>query len=130
MSLIYVCGSGPSGKDCKKAHVVTKKKLKVDYEHIVLPRANWITQQTKHKAIAWPFYPRQQYWEDYYAKFKPRKYKPSNGLQAVFVAIDLYDADELCLLGFDNVLNGAKPTQHDWQAELKCIESLVRIVGQ
>ena len=127
MSLIYVAGSGPSSKGHNKAHVVTKKKVGWDYEHIVLPRANWITERTQDKAISWPQYPRREHWEDYYSQYGRIKYKPSNGLQAVFVAIDIYKPDEICLIGFDNILTSARPTQHDWPEELRCIESLVRI---
>lgn len=80
-----------------------------------------------HDAIAWNYYSEAGRWNEYYAGFKPAKYKPSNGLQAVFVAIDKYDPDEIRLIGFDWIMGGAKPTQHDWRAERRCIESLVRI---
>jgi hypothetical protein len=125
MSLIYVAGSGPSGKGHRFAHVVTKKKAHWDFEHIVLPRSNWITVQTESRAVPWDKYPRRQYWTDYYAKFSGAKM--SNGLMAICVAIDTYQPDEICLIGFDNILNSAKATQHKWGAELKCIESLVKI---
>lgn len=130
MSLISVAGSGPSSKGYDFAHVVTKKKTHWGFEHIVLPRANWITQDTRDRAVVWPHYERQRHWEEYYDKFSSWKWKPSNGLQAVFVAIDKYQPDEIELIGFDNVLDSAKPTQHNWPAELKCIESLVKIVDR
>ena len=126
MSLIYVAGSGPSSSGHRKAHVVTKKKVHWDYEHIVLPRSNWVTD--KDRSIVWEWYENKTHWEKYYSRFKPTKLKPSNGLQAVFVAIDKYSPDEICLLGFDNVLDGFETTQHDWRAERRCIESLVKII--
>ena len=125
MSLIYVAGSGPSSKGHNKAHVVTKNKTKWDFEYMVFPRPNWITAQTVDRAVDWTVYPRSKYWNEYYSKFTT--YKPSNGLMAVFVAIDKYQPDEIVALGLDNILDSVKPTQHDWPAELKCIESLVKI---
>ena len=52
MSLIYVAGSGPSVKGFDFAHVSTKK-MKVDCDHVVLPRANWINPRNRMKAIVW-----------------------------------------------------------------------------
>ena len=92
---------------------------------MVFPRPNWITAQTVDRAVDWTVYPRSKYWNEYYSKFTT--YKPSNGLMAVFVAIDKYQPDEIVALGPDNILDSVKPTQHDWPAELKCIESLVKI---
>ena len=126
MSLIYVAGSGPSSKGHRKAHIVTKKKVHWDYEHIVLPRPNWKTLEMGDKAISWPTYPNRQKWEKYFSQFCNAK--PSNGLQAVFVALDIYDPDEICLIGFDNILDAVKSTQHKWVAEKKCIESLVKVI--
>lgn len=126
MLSISVAGSGPSSEGHRSANIVTKKKVHWDYDHIVVPRSNWITRETESKVIAWDKYPRRAHWEKYYARFCSAK--PSNGLQAVFVAIDKYEPDEIVLIGFDNVLDSAKATQHKWAAELKCIESLVRVV--
>lgn len=126
MSLIYVAGSGPSSKGHRSAHVVTKKKKNWEYDYIVLPRGNWITHETEKKAVSWDKYEGKRKWQKYYEKFTSAK--PSNGLMAVFVAIDKYDPDEICLIGFDNVLKGVKATQHKWAAEKACIESLVKIV--
>ena len=126
MSSISVAGSGPSSKGYSSAHVVTKKKLGWDYEHIVLPRGNWDQPRTAGRAVVWQKYPERRRWEEYYSTFCSAK--PSNGLMAVFVAIDKYDPDEIVLIGFDNVLDSAKATQHKWGAELECIKSLVRII--
>lgn len=125
MSSICVAGSGPSSKGHRFAHVVTKKKLGWDYEHIVLPRGNWDQPRTAGRAIVWQKYPEMKRWERYYARFSSAK--PSNGLMAVFVAIDKYDPDEITLIGFDNVLDSATATQHKWGSELTCIRSLVKI---
>ena len=125
--MIYVAGSGPSSKGHRKAHVVTKKKVKWECEHIVVPRSNWVTEAIQDKVVVWTSYPRKDEWEKYFAQFCAAK--PSNGLQAVFVAIDKYEPDEITLIGFDNVLNEAKATQHKWAAEKKCIESLVRVIA-
>ena len=126
MSLIYVAGSGPSSKGHRKAHVVTKKKLGWDYEHIVLPRGNWDQPRTAGRSIDWSDYSQRKRWEEYYARFSSGKM--SNGLMAVFVAIDKYDPTEICLIGFDNILDEVKATQHKWDAEKRCIESLVKII--
>ena len=126
--MIYVAGSGPSSKGHRFAHVVTKKKVHWDFERIVLPRVHWLTEQIQDKAVVWPDYPNKDHWLDYYERFKRgHKWKPSNGLQAIFVAMDLYSPTEITLIGFDNILNQARPTLHDWPAELTCIESLVKI---
>ena len=124
--MIYVAGSGPSSRGHRFAHVVTKKKAHWDYEHIVLPRMNWITPNMGTRAITWPLYGRKKHWEGYYGDYS--EFKPSNGLQAVFVAIDMYNPKEITLIGFDNILDGAKSASHDWRSEFTCIESLVRIV--
>jgi len=105
---------------------VTKKKAHWDYDYIVVPRSNWVTRQTDSKAIGWDKYPNKKKWLKYYAQFT--SCKPSNGLMAVFVAIDKYDPDEICLIGFDNVLDEVRSTQHKWSAEKRCIESLVKII--
>jgi len=126
MSLISVAGSGPSSKGHRSANVVTKKKAHWDYDYIVVPRSNWVTRQTDSKAIGWDKYPNKKKWLKYYAQFT--SCKPSNGLMAVFVAIDKYDPDEICLIGFDNVLDEVRSTQHKWSAEKRCIESLVKII--
>jgi hypothetical protein len=124
--LIYVAGSGPSGKGHRFAHVVTKKKLGWDYEHIVMPRGNWDQPRTAGRAIVWQKYPHRKRWEKYYAGFSSGKM--SNGMMAVFVAVDIYEPDEITLIGFDWVLDAAPSTQHKWGAEKRCIESLVRII--
>lgn len=125
MSSIYVAGSGPSSQGHSFAHVVTKKKLGWDYEYIVLPRGNWDQPRTAGRSINWSDYSERKRWEAYYARYSSGK--PSNGMMAVFVAIDKYDPDEIVLIGFDNVLDSAKPTQHKWGAELLCMRSLVKI---
>lgn len=124
--MIYVAGSGPSSKGHKFAHVVTKKKVNWDYEYIVVPRGNWVARDKSGERIPFDKYPEKKKWLKYYRQFTTCK--PSNGLMAVFVAIDKYQPDEICLIGFDNVLDGVKSTQHKWVAERACIESLVRII--
>ena len=124
--MIYVAGSGPSSVGHRFAHVVTKKKLGWDYEHIVLPRGNWDQPRTAGRAVVWQKYPERKRWEDYYSQFCSAK--PSNGLMAVFVAIDKYNPEAITLIGFDNILDEVKSTQHKWKAERACIESLVRII--
>jgi hypothetical protein len=124
--MIFVAGSGPSSQGHKFAHVVTKKKLGWDYEHIVLPRGNWDQPRTAGRAVVWQKYPERKRWEAYYARYSSGK--PSNGMMAVFVAVDKYDPKEICLIGFDNILDEVKSTQHKWGAEKRCIESLVRII--
>ena len=126
MSLIYVAGSGPSSEGHGFAHVVTKKKMGWDYEHIVLPRGNWDQPRTTGRAVVWQKYTDRRKWEEYYAKFSSAK--PSNGLMAVFVAIDIYQPETICLIGFDNILDSVQSTQHKWRSERACIESLVRII--
>lgn len=121
-----MAGSGPSSKGHRSAHVVTKKKLHWDFEHIVFPRGNWATRDTEGKSICFDKYPEKKKWLKYYQGFTTCK--PSNGLMAVFVAIDIYQPDEICLIGFDNVLDAVRATQHKWEAEKRCIESLVRII--
>ena len=121
--MIYVAGSGPSSKGHRFAHVVTKKKVHWDYEHIVVPRGAWAVND---KAISWDKYPEKKKWAKYYEQFT--SCKPSNGLMAVFVAIDIYNPDEITLIGFDNILDAVKATQHKWEAERRCIESLVKII--
>jgi hypothetical protein len=51
----------------------------------------------------------------------------SNGLQAMFCALDIYKPVVMGLIGFDQFLDGEK-TSHDWPSERACIESLVGIV--
>lgn len=77
-------------------------------------------------------------WLQYYAKFKPKYWKPSIGLCAVFKAKDLLDPKEIAVIGFDRVMypedgisykwNHVKPAPfpwfHDQRAEHECIHSL------
>jgi hypothetical protein len=87
--------------------------------------------------------PRGQYWLKYFATFKPKIWKPSIGLTAVFEAIDRLDAKEIALIGFDRILNqddmrSAKwnrphKPKHAWghcqRAERQCLDSLgIRII--
>ena len=44
------------------------------------------------------------------------------------MAIDLYNPTEITLIGFDKVLDSAKPDLHEWPAELRCIKSLVKVI--
>ena len=124
--MISVAGSGPSSKGHRSANIVTKKKVHWDYDYIVVPRSNWLTAQTESKAVAWDKYPERKRWIEYYSRFSSGKM--SNGMMAVFVAIDKYDPDEICLIGFDNILDEVRSTQHKWNAEKRCIESLVKII--
>lgn len=77
-------------------------------------------------------------WLQYYGKFKPKYWKPSVGLCAVFMAKDLLDPKEIYVIGFDRVLyadddisykwNHVKgnpfPWFHDQRSERECIHSL------
>jgi len=77
-------------------------------------------------------------WLQYYRQFKPKYWKPSAGLCAVFMAKDLLDPKEIGVIGFDRVLyqddnisykwNHPKPQPfpwfHDQRAEYECIHSL------
>jgi hypothetical protein len=79
-----------------------------------------------------------QKWLKYFATFKPKIWKPSIGLTAVFMAIDHLDAKEIALIGFDRILKQddmhsakwdrpGKP-KHAWghcqRAERECLDSL------
>lgn len=86
---------------------------------------------------------RGPYWLEYFAQFKPKIWKPSIGLTAVFMAIDRLDVKEIALIGFDRILNQEdmrsakwdrpdKP-KHAWghcqRAERQCLDSLgIRII--
>lgn len=53
--------------------------------------------------------------------------KMSNGLQAICVALDLFEPNELGLIGFDSFLDQSKKN-HCWKAERAFAKSLVTIV--
>jgi hypothetical protein len=77
-------------------------------------------------------------WITYYAQFKPRPWKPSHGLSAVFCAIEHLKAREIALIGFDRVLHPCDENSqkwndtpgpprrwaHDQRAENECLRSL------
>lgn len=77
-------------------------------------------------------------WLKYFAQFKPKLWKPSHGLSAVFCAVDRLNPKQIALIGFDRVLypeddrsykwNSAKkpphPWAHDQRAEHECLFSL------
>jgi hypothetical protein len=82
-------------------------------------------------------------WLRYYARFKPKYWKPSIGLCAVFMAKDRLDPKEIAVIGFDRVLypedgisykwnhtkNNPFPWFHDQRSERECIHSLgIRII--
>ncbi len=82
-------------------------------------------------------------WLRYYARYKPKYWKPSIGLCAVFMAKDLLNPKEIAVIGFDRVMypedgisykwNHVKPAPfpwfHDQRAEHECIHSLgIRII--
>lgn len=89
----------------------------------------------------WHF-PDDSPWVTYFAKFKPKLWKPSHGLSAVFCAVDR-GYKEVALIGFDRVLNPDDDRSHKWntpdkpphpwphcqRAERECLHSLgIRIV--
>lgn len=53
-------------------------------------------------------------WLKYFATFKPKLWKPSIGLSAVFMAIDRLAPKEIALIGFDRVLNPDDDRSHKW----------------
>jgi hypothetical protein len=63
-------------------------------------------------------------WLDYFAKFRPRRRKPSTGLCAVFCAIDRLAPKEIGLIGFDAIFNKLELAGHDTRAEHECLHSL------
>jgi hypothetical protein len=77
-------------------------------------------------------------WLAYFAKFKPKIWKPSHGLSAVFCAIDRLAITEVALIGFDRILypddkrskkwssppTGEHPWPHCQRAEHECLLSL------
>lgn len=77
-------------------------------------------------------------WVAYYAQFKPKMWKPSHGLCAVFCAIDALKPKEIALIGCDRMLYAeddrskkwnSPPTKphpwpHDQRAERECLFSL------
>lgn len=78
-------------------------------------------------------------WIKYFAKFKPKIWKPSHGLSAVFCAKDHLDPKQIALIGFDRILyqdddhshkwytppgKPAHPWFHDQRAERECLDSL------
>ena len=74
----------------------------------------------------------------FFSTFKPRPWKPSHGLSAIFCAIELLKAREIALIGFDRVLyphdgcsqkwsDAPGPPRrwaHDQRAEHECLHSL------
>ena len=74
-------------------------------------------------------FPDDSRWIEYFARFHPRRRKPSTGLCAVFSAIDRLDAKEIALIGFDAILNQLDLAGHDTRAEHECLHSLgVKII--
>lgn len=76
-------------------------------------------------------------WHVYYKKFKPKYWKPSHGLSAVFCAIDNMKPERIALIGFDRILytddqctgkwynpRMFERWQHDQRAENECLYSL------
>lgn len=77
-------------------------------------------------------------WIDYFAQFKPKLWKPSHGLSAVFCAIDHLDPSEIGVIGFDRILYPNDDSSHKWdtpgkpphpwphcqRAEYECLYSL------
>jgi hypothetical protein len=97
----------------------------------------------------WHFPPKAEYgawqnkWWEYFRSFKPGvpfkpwQPKPSTGLCAVFCAVEFLKAEEIAFIGCDRLMqpdrysgkwNEAGPVcqPHDWAAEHKVINSLVR----
>lgn len=82
-------------------------------------------------------------WVDYFESFeprigfKPKVPKPSTGLCAVFCAMTHLKPDVIGVIGFDAWFGGtdrkwnetsAPPKPHDWATELRCAQSLTRII--
>jgi hypothetical protein len=72
-------------------------------------------------------------WDEYWKGFVRQKRlsthtKPSLGTCAVFAAVEHFEADEVGVIGYDNILDENTEWMHDAIAEKKCIESLVNVV--
>lgn len=53
-------------------------------------------------------------WIKYYAQFKPKIWKPSHGLSAVFCAIDHLNPKQIAVIGFDRILYQDDMTSSKW----------------
>lgn len=141
-----LAGSGPSAENYPGVDVATKK-LTCPAKYQVSRWLVWWHKRKEancdfmaYKVMECPKYPpidRERfyqadfkYWDEYFLACKPKRVtkKPSTGTCAVFCMVERWKPDTIGLIGFDWVLDGNDDWNHDPDAELRCIRTLVNVV--
>lgn len=148
--MLVIIGHGPS-INCTLGHLIDRNEV-IRLKHGLtrdMPREHFGTRTDyicgrsnlfrpeKAGPTFWHFKDESP-WVKYYAQFKPKMWKPSHGLCAVFCAIDYLQPKEIALIGCDRMLYAdddrskkwnspptkAHPWPHDQRAERECLFSL------
>ena len=68
-------------------------------------------------------------WDDHFKSFGPLKHPdPSSGTCAIFCVVERWNPEEIGVIGMDYVLDGHTDWFHDAKAELRAINSVVKII--